>query len=106
MKKLTIPAIIIIVLIVGVWYYKKFPTAPTDQTVKTYKNSNIGISFIYPKIISASTTGETAILHHDITYENNGDCDMRGDDKIYPRLTDFKVTFKVSDKNIVETMKK
>jgi len=100
-------SIIIIILLVvgGLWLIKNNNKTPVDENIKTYKNLGLGISFDYPKNLTASTTDGVVVLHHDIAFENNGDCDMMGGENTYPRLTDFKVTIQKIDKNLVNTMK-
>lgn len=97
---------LLIILVVAFVVYEKVNTKPVvNENIKTYRNSKIGLSFSYPKILSASTTADVVTLHHEIPYKNKGDCDMMGDEKTYDNLTDFKVSFEVSNKNLVETMK-
>lgn len=99
--------VILVVIIIGWGYYvfvKEKPT-PTENPNKQYRNSNLGISFPYPKFLTASTTNNTVILHHDIPYQNHGACDMMGDEKIYDRLTDFEMKIQVINKNLTNTVK-
>jgi len=103
MKKFLL--LIIILAIGGFLYFNKKVEAPVDANMISYKNSKLGISFSYPKILNASTTNESTVLHHDIPYKNTGECDMMGDTETYERLTDFRVTFKIFNKNLVDTMK-
>ena len=100
-------SIIIIILLVvgGLWLIKNNNKTPVYENIKTYKNIGLGISFDYQKNLTASTTDGVVVLHHDIAFENNGDCDMMGGENTYPRLTDFKVTIQKIDKNLVNTMK-
>ena len=105
MKKISLLLIIIILLIAIGWFFANKEKAVVDKTIGTYKNSSLGITFSYPKILTASTTDGVVTLHHDIAYENRGDCDMMGDEKIYPRLTDFRVTIQKMNKNVVDAMR-
>lgn len=98
--------IILLIIILGIFFFlRNKKSSVVNQDISTYKNSAVNLSFKYPKILTASTTNGIVILHHDIPYENHGDCDMMGDEKTYPRLTDFKVTIQKINKDIVGTMK-
>lgn len=102
MKKIVF---IIILICIGFFVYQKTQVKPVvDDSIKTYRNTKTGISFSYPKILIASTTGATVTLHHEIPYKNNGECDMMGDEKTYDKLTDFRVSFEISTKGLVKTM--
>ena len=94
-----------LLVIGGAWLIKNNNKTQSDENIKTYKNLGLGITFNYPKYLTASTTDGVIVLHHDIAFENNGDCDMMGDENTYPRLTDFKVTIQKINKNLVSTMK-
>jgi len=105
MKKITF--IILILLIAGTGYYflRKDNKPVLEDPNKQYKNSNTGISFTYPKNLTASTMDGVAILHHDIPYKNTGPCDMMGDEKTYDRLTDFEMKIQIINKTLTETVK-
>ena len=104
MRKVTI--IVILLIIVGAfWFVKKDKEVVTEKTTTTYKNSSLNVSFDYPKTLTVKTVGGVITLHHDIAYENHGDCDMVGDEKTYPKLTDFKVTIQKTKTGLVDTMK-
>lgn len=105
MKKITF--IILILLVAGTAYYflRKDNKPAGEDPNKQYKNSNTGISFAYPKNLTASTTDGIAILHHDIPYKNAGACDMMGDEKTYDSLTDFEMKIQIINKNLTETVK-
>lgn len=105
MKKTLVFIIIILLAIGGYYLFKRKNTAPKDTSIKQYSNLQLGISFAYPKILTASTTDGIITLHHDIPYQNTGACDMKGDEKIYDRLTDFEMTFRVINKNLTDTVK-
>jgi len=104
MKK-TIFILVIILVVGGVWFVNRQKETPQDDNLTFYRNSNVGVSFSYPKILNLNATLEEIELHHDIPYENHGDCDMMGDENTYPRLTDFKVTIRKTGKGLVDTMK-
>lgn len=105
MKK-TIYIFLILILIgwTGITLLKKDKTIENPD-IKNYKNSSMGIYFSYPKILSASTTDGIITLSHDIPYQNHGDCDMMGDEKVYDRLTDFKMTIQIINKNLTDTVR-
>jgi len=103
MKKIFIT---VLILVVAFFAYKQMQTKEVvDEAVKTYRNTKLGITFTYPKILTASTTNQVVTLHHEIPYKNNGDCDMVGDTETYDNLTDFKVSMQISNKKLVATMK-
>lgn len=104
MKKIIVVIVLIIIVLV-VWFTRDKEVIPNNETIKTYTNANLKLSFVYPNFLTASTTNGKIVLHHDISYENHGDCDMMGDEKTYPRLTDFKVTIQKVNKGLVDTMK-
>ncbi len=106
MKKIIAIVIIVLLTIFGFWYAKKMPSKLADSSVATYRNSGLGISFTYPKILSASTTGEIVSLHHEVLFEHHDYCDFKGEaTTTIPSLTDFQVSFRTQDKNIVDTIK-
>lgn len=105
MKKFIFIVLIISLAGGALWYLTKKDAPVIDTEIKSYRNANLGLYFSYPKILTASTTNSLVELHHDIPYENNGDCDMVGDEKTYERLTDFRVTMQTLNKNLVDTMK-
>ncbi len=98
---------ILILLIAGSGYdcvnTENEPAAEDPNT--QYTNSATGISFSYPKNLTASTTDGVAILRHDIPYKNSGPCDMMGDNKTYDRLTDFEMKIRIINKDLTETVK-
>lgn len=105
MRKFSLLLIIAIILVSIFWFFKNKEKVVVDETITTYRNSALGISFKYPKILTASATDGTITLFHDIPFENTGECDMMGEDTIYPRLTDFRVTMEKMNKGLVDTMK-
>lgn len=105
MKKFGLFLIIGIILVSIGWFFKNKEKVVLDDTMATYRNSALGISFKYPKTLAVSATDGTITLFHDIPYENKGECDMVGEEKTYPRLTDFRVTMRKMNKGLVDTMK-
>ncbi len=99
--------IIILVLIVGgVWFSKSKNVAVVDKTIAFYNNSSLGISFTYPKILTASTTSGVITLHHEVPFVHHDYCDFKGEiDTTINTLTDFDVKFFVQNRGLVETMK-
>jgi len=90
----------------GIWYAQKTRGVPADPNIATYKNSSLGISFTYPKILSANTINGVITLHHEVPFTHHDYCDFKGEgDTTINTLTDFNVTFHISDKNLVDTMK-
>lgn len=104
MKK-TFLFLAIVALIGGFLFFRDKTTIKKDSDIASYRNYGLGISFDYPKILNVSTSDGIVVLHHDIPFENTGGCDMMGEEIIYPRLTDFRVTFQKINKGLVETMK-
>jgi len=99
--------LILIMLIAGTGYYflRKDKRLVGEDPNTQYENSATGISFIYPKILTVSTTDGIVLLHHDIPYKNSGACDMMGDEKKYDRLTDFEMKIQIINSNLTETVK-
>lgn len=104
MKKISLLLIIILLIYLG-WSFKDKEKIVVNETLSTYRNSTLGISFKYPKILAVSASDGTIVLFHDIPFENTGECDMMGEETIYPRLTDFRVTMQKMNKGLVDTMK-
>lgn len=107
MKKLVLPVIILALLVwAGMWYAKKEKVVTPPTTTTTYSSPGLGISFTYPKSLSASTTANTVRLHHEVPFEHHDYCDFKGEGTTtVPTLTDFEVKMSVSYKNLVDTMK-
>jgi hypothetical protein len=106
MKKIYFILILIVIIIGGILLLKNKKNIPTDQTTTTYKNSSLGISFSYPKILTASTTSEMVVLHHEVPFVHHDYCDFKGEiDTTINTLTDFNVSFRIKNKNLVDTMK-
>jgi hypothetical protein len=105
MKKVAIIIFLFVIAIFGYYFFKKENKPITENLNKQYNNPSIGISFTYPKILTASTTNGEIILHHDIPYKNTGACDMMGDEKTYEKLTDFEMTILKMNKNLTDTVK-
>lgn len=106
MKKIILFAIIIVLVGGAVWYMENKTKTPVDTSVTTYNNSSLGISFAYPKTLTASTTSSTVVLHHEVPFTHHDYCDFKGEiGTTINTLTDFNVTFRVQNKGLVDTMK-
>jgi len=105
MKKIFVLLGIAMIAYFSFGYFKR-ASSPTVGNNNTYKSTDLGISFTYPKILSASTTPQMITLHHQVPFSHVDYCDFKGDgtQKI-PTLTDFHVSFHVSNKNLAETVK-
>jgi len=106
MKKIIWAIIILIVIAGAVWFMTRGKKVAPDPTVTTYKNSNLGISFTYPKVLSASTTDSDVTLHHEVSFEHHNFCDFKGDTATSTKnLIDFDVAFHMSDESLIDTMR-
>lgn len=106
MKKATFIILIIIISIIGFYFFRGNKPVVKSEPLKIYRNNQDNFSFSYPKILTASTTDNVVVLHHSISYKNTGACDMMGDEKIYDRLTDFEMTVQVVNNKLTDTVKK
>ena len=106
MKKVVGFLIIILIIIFGFWYARKNNKAPAETTTLTYRNSNLGINFTYPKTLSASSTSAGVTIHHEVPFEHHDYCDFKGEaTTTIPTLTDFNLKMHVVNKNLVDTMR-
>ena len=105
MKKIILSVLIMILVVGGFWYIKNKNKVPTNPDETIYKNSSLGISFTYPKILTASTTGNEVLLHHEVPFVHHDYCDFKDGTSAIPTLTDFSVKFHIVNKNLVSTMK-
>ncbi len=106
MKKFYAIIFLIIIGIVGFLYLKKQNVTPAVSDTKTYRNSNLGISFDYPKTLTPSSIGQNVVLHHEVPFTHHDFCDFRGEStSTIDTLTDFNVTFNVVNKNVIGAMK-
>ena len=106
MKKNVWIIVILIIIALGIWYVKKVKTTPADTSMTTYKNSETGLSFNYPKILTLGSNGNTVTLHHEVPFAHHDFCDFKGERMTtIPNLTDFNVKFHIVGKSLIDTMK-
>ncbi len=100
--------IFVLILAAGtLWYAKRSPAPASNTESKTFRNQALGISFVYPKILSASSTPDRVVLHHEVPFTHHDYCDFKSElGTTVETLRDFNVSFYVVEKNIVDTMKK
>mgnify|MGYP003392989782 FL=1 len=103
MKKLFV---IILIFVAGAFLYFFSGSENINPDFSNYRNSNLGISFSYPKILTASTTKNMAILHHEVPFVHHDFCDFKGEiDTTIDILTDFHISLYTINKNIIDSMK-
>lgn len=106
MKKISILALIFLIMCISFWFYKKNNQIKPDPTISSYRNTNLGISFKYPNKLITKTSGPSVIIHHDVPFEHHDYCDFKGEaTTTIKTLTDFNVEIHTSPKNLVETMR-
>lgn len=90
----------------GLWLLTRGEATPVDTTVATYRNTNIGITFTYPKILTVTSSSDIITVHHEVPFTHHDYCDFKGEiDTTIPTLTDLDVKFHIVSKNVVDTMK-
>lgn len=106
MKKIILTIFVVLVAVGVLWYTKNSKPTKINTEIKTYRSSDLGISFSYPQILYASSTSEEVVLHHEVSFTHHDYCDFRGEiTSTTDKLTDFHLSFHVVNKNIIETMK-
>ncbi len=106
MKKLALIILAFIVVVLISWYLKKENKPGTDPAIVTYRNANLGLSFTYPKILTANSNAQSVTLHHEVPFVHHDYCDFKGEgDTTINTLTDFNVNFHTENKGVVDTMK-
>lgn len=104
MKKLVLVVIVFVVL--GVLVYLNSGKNVINPEFSTYKSQKLGISFSYPKILTASTTKDSVILYHEVPFVHHDYCDFKGEiDTTIDTLTDFRVNLQTVDKNINDAIR-
>lgn len=106
-KKLILPIILVLLMFFGISYLKR-NEVPKEKnpTISTFKSSSLGITFTYPKVLTASSTSGVITLHHEVPFVHHDYCDFRGEgNTTLNNLTDFNVKIHVVNKGLVETMK-
>jgi hypothetical protein len=97
MKKMVLP-ILIILLVLGLFYYKK-DKAPLNPDLKTYKSSSTGISFNFPTKLTVSSTKDEVLIHHEVPFVHHDYCDFKGEGTTtIDTLTDFNLKMRVQNK--------
>ncbi len=66
----------------------------------THTDSQYGITFQYPSLISMVQDGESITLSHSVSYKHPDPCDFKGDAPSLDKLSDLKVSFKVVNQNL------
>lgn len=98
---------LLIISIIVAWLYF---TNPLSQLLNNdeihYEDKNLGISFVYPGLLTVTSKVNEVKLSHKIPFVNFGDCDMIGENKRYNDLIDLEFTFSVQNLDIVKSMKK
>lgn len=104
--------IVIIVFIIAAtacgWILFKNPQAATPVSTTattTLTFSGAGLTFSYPKELTAYQQDDNVVLHHEIPFENTGACDMEGGTTIYDKLTDFHLTLRIVNSSLIQTVK-
>ncbi len=106
MKKLLLPILILILIASGFLYYRKNNITPVDPNVASYRNSSLGISFKYPKILTTKGNNTSINIHHEVPFVHHDFCDFKGEaTTTIDTLTDFNVTMHIVSKNLVDSMK-
>lgn len=94
MKKLLAFIFLVLIFCLGFYLYKSKSSA-----------KNLGLSFPYPKMLTASTTKEVVILSHDIHLPHPDFCNMKDESLVYERLVDFNISIHLENLGLVDTMK-
>ncbi|KND48077.1 MAG: hypothetical protein AB201_00545 [Parcubacteria bacterium C7867-006] len=106
MKKIIVLILILLLVMSGYWYYKKNNTVPVDPNISSYRNTNLGISFKYPKILTTKGNNASINIHHEVPFTHHDFCDFKGEaTTTINTLTDFNVTMHLVSKNLVDSMK-
>lgn len=106
MKKVLFIIVILALVFGAVFYGTKDNATPTNPDLVSYRNSRLGISFTYPKILTASTTKNVISLHHEVPFVHHDYCDFKGEgDTTINTLTDFRVSFYTVDKSLIDSMR-
>jgi hypothetical protein len=79
---------------------------PTVNTTNFTVFKNAQLSFSYPKEITVSDEKGSILLHHAIAHEHQDACDFKGEGVLLKELTDFHMTFEVSEVNLKGTLEK
>ncbi len=105
MKKI-VPIILIVLIISGIWFYTSSKKIPVNPDISSYRNTNLGISFKYPKILTVKGSNSSITIHHEVPFEHHDFCDFKGEaTTTIKNLTDFNVELHIVSKGLVDTMK-
>ena len=106
MKKMLIPFVVILIFIGGFLYYKKSNVTPPNPDIASYRNSSLGLSFKYPKILTTKGNTASVNVHHEVPFSHHDFCDFKGEaTTTTDNLTDFNLEMHVVQKNITETIR-
>lgn len=106
MRKSILIIFVVLIIFGGFVYYKKSATPQINPEVTTYRNSNLGISFKYPKKLQVTGNNERITLHHEVQFTHHDYCDFVGESTTtIDTLTDFHVTLHIVNKNLVDTVR-
>lgn len=105
MKKTISIIVLLIIVVVGFWFFKR-AEAPVDSQTATFNSSTLGITFNYPKILTVKEVAGKISVHHEIPFVHHDYCDFKGEiDTTLPIMPDFHLDMYVVSKNVTETMK-
>lgn len=82
------------------------PTHNQANGLKVYKSEKLGLEFSYPEKLQLKESNGVITLNHQVPFENHGNCDMKGDSKTYPNLSDFNLTIEQVNGNVAQAVKK
>lgn len=110
MKTIIFTLLVIVLVATSLWYMKSHRSVKAVSTMSTYRNTETGISFTYPKTLIAKTltdSNNTAIIHHEIPFVHKDYCDFKGDGTgTIPTLADFNVRMHVDNLDLISAIKK
>lgn len=107
-KRNIVIIIFIITAVATAWLLfknQKAVSLPSTTATTTLTFRGAGLTFSYPKELTAYKQDDNVVLHHEIPYQNTGACDMEGDSVVYPMFTDFHVTMRIVNSPLVQTVK-
>ncbi len=72
---------------------------------ENYRSERFGLTFRFPSAFLVFEEGESLVVAHEVPFENNGACDMMGDEQVYPMRTDFRVRIRVMPYSIADAVR-